>query len=152
MCAFLAQGCWQPLRWTTYFCMVMNLEYNIHMIILRDDTCSSITLFNFALEYDVTCSPPYLAACNSLAIRSFLAIKNLTLEMVASEYDFVASANAVGCLHTLDTITHSSNCPGDMWTSGVGTFRDCTTLCCNSLKDMLCISTSRLSSRIFRSA
>lgn len=115
----------------------------------RDDTSSSITLLNFALTNVVTCSPPYFTACNSLTMRLFSTIKNRTLELVAFAYALVASTNVVLFFHTSDTITHSSNYTRDMWTSGLGTVHDCTTLWCDSSKDMLCISTSRFSSRIF---
>ena len=127
----LAQRCYQPLRWTTDLCTGTNLEYKIYMIVLRDNTSSNISLFKSTMVDDVTCSPPYLAACNSLAMCSFSAIKNRTLELVDLTYVLVALANVVGFLCTSDTITHSSNCAGDMWTSKVGTLHDCTTLCCD---------------------
>lgn len=80
--------------------MVLNLEYNIRMTVSRDNNSSNIALFNSALADDVTCSPPYLAACNSLAMSLFSAIKNQTLKLVALTYDLVASANADGWLRT----------------------------------------------------
>lgn len=60
-----------------------------------------------------------LSTCNYLTMCSFLAIKNITLELVASAYAFVALFYAVGCLHTSDTITHSQKCTRDAWTSRV---------------------------------
>lgn len=77
------------------------------MAISRNDTSSSIALLNFALVDDVTCSPPYLVDCNSLAIHLFLPIKNLTLGLVASTYALVASTIVVGFLSTSDMITRS---------------------------------------------
>lgn len=148
MCALLAQRCFQALRWTIDLCTMTNLKYSFCMIVSRDDAPSSIAFFNSALVDVVACSSPYLAACNSLGMRSFSAIKNITLELVASAYAFVASAITAGCLCTLDTITRSRKRVGDAWTSGVGTLRDYTTLCCDSSKDMLCTSASGLSSRI----
>lgn len=127
---------------------VSNLEYNIHMTVSRDNTSYYIALLNSAWVDNVICSPPFLSTCNSLAILSFFAIKSETLELVALTYALVASGNGAGFLRTWDTITHYSNCTGDMWTSRVGTLRDCTTLCCDSSKDMLCISASGLYSRI----
>lgn len=149
MHALLAQHCCRPLRWTTNLCIVPNMKYNIHMTILRDDTSSSIALFNSTLVDDVTYSPPYLATCNPFSTYSFSTIKNRTLELVTSTYAMVSLANAYGCLRTSNMITHSSICAGDMWTSRVGTLHDFATLCCDLSKDMLCISTSRLSSWIF---
>ena len=142
ICALLAHRCGQLLRWTTSLCMVPNLEYNARMIVSRDNTSSSISFFNSAQTDAVTSSPPCLVVCNSLAIRSFSTIKKQTLELVASPYALVASANVVGCLHTLDTITHSLNCAGDTLSFRVNTLCDCTILCCNSSNDMLCISPS----------
>ena len=148
MCALLAHHYSQPLRWTTKLCTVTNLKYSFRMTVLGDDTSSNITLLNYALTNVVTYSFPCLVACSSLAMRSFSAIKNLTLELVASVYALVSSANAGRCLHTLNTNTRSPICTGDTWTSRVGTLRDCTTLCCDSSKDMLCIFAYGLSSRI----
>lgn len=91
------------------------------MAVSWDYTSSNIVLFNSSLVDDVTCSPPFLATCNSLAILSFSAIKNHTLELVASTYALVASANAARFLCTSNTITHSTNCVGYVWTFGVGT-------------------------------
>jgi len=68
------------------------------LTISRDNTSSNIAFLNFALVDAVTYSPPYLVISNSLAMRSFSAIKNLTLELVALAYAFVASANVVGHL------------------------------------------------------
>ena len=129
--------------------MVTNMEYNICMTLERDNTSSSITLFNSALADAVTYYPPYFATCSSLPICSFSTTKNLTLELVALAYALVASSNVARCFHTSDTITHSSNCVGGIWTSEVGTLHDYTIFCCDSSKDILCISTSRLSSRVF---
>lgn len=149
MRALLAQRCCQPLRWNTDLCTATNLEYSFCITVWRANTSFSIVLLNSALSNVVTCSHPCTAACNSLAMHSFSAINNRTLELVASTYALVALANEVGCFHTLDTITYSSNRPRHTWTFRVGTLCDCTTLCCDSSKDMLCISTSRLYSRIF---
>ena len=124
------------------------MEYKIRRIVSRDDTLFSISLFNLDLMDVVICSPPRLAICNSLSIRSFSSIKKKTLELVALAYALVALDNANRCLRMLDMITHSSNCIGDAWTSGVVTLRDYTTLFCDSLNEILCISTSGLSSRI----
>lgn len=118
------------------------------MTVLRDDTSSSITFLKYSLVDVVTYSRPYLADCNSLAMRSFSAIKILMLELVALTYALLASTNVIRCLHTSYMITHSSNCTRDTWTSGIGTLRDYTTLCCDSSKDMLFISSSELTSRI----
>jgi len=145
--ALLAHCCCQPLRWTTALCMVPNLEHNAHMAVLRDDTSSSITFFNYSRVDVVTSSLPCLVVCNSLAIRSFSVIKKRTLELVASAYALVALANAIGFFFTSDTITHSLNCAGDVWSSGVDTLRDCKTLWCDSSNDILCIYSSRLSPR-----
>ena len=60
---------------------------------LRDDTPSSIAFFNSALVDVVALSYPYLASCSSLTMRSFSATKNLTLELVALAYAFLASPN-----------------------------------------------------------
>lgn len=149
--ALLAQHCCQPLRWTNDLHMVTNLEYNLHMTVSRYNTSSSIDLLNSSLVDVVTCSPHCLFACNSSTMFSFSTINNLTLELVALAYDLVASTNAYGCFFTSDMIIRSSNCAGDTWTSRVGTLRDCRTLCCDLSKDMLCISTSGLSSRIYMS-
>lgn len=48
MCALLAQRYYQPLRWKNTLCIVSNLEYNICMIVLRDDTSSSISFQHFS--------------------------------------------------------------------------------------------------------
>lgn len=151
MCALLTQRYYQLLRWTTNLCTVMNLEYNICMTASRDNTSFSISLLNSALVGVVNYSPPCLVACNSLSMLLFSAIKNQTLKLVALVYALVSLTNVAGCLHTSYTITRSSNYIGDMWASGVGTMCDCTTLCCDLSKDMLCISASILSSRIFLS-
>lgn len=111
------------------------MEYNARMTVLRDKTSSNIA-FNYALANATTNSPPCLAVCSSLAIRSFSAIRKRTLELVASTYYLVASASAAKCLCTLDTITHSSNYARDVWSSGVDTLRDCTTLCWDSSNEM----------------
>lgn len=148
MCAFLAQHFYQLLRWKTTLYIVMNLEYNICMTVLMDNTSSSITLLNFSLADDVTYSHPCLTSCNSLAMRSFYAIKNQKIEMVALTYSLVALANVFGCLCTSDMTTHSSNYAGDVWMSGVHTLCNYITMCCDSSKSMLCISASGLSSRM----
>ena len=110
------------------------------MIVSRDDSSSNITLFNSALADDVTYSPLYLVAYYSLAICSFSSIKNITLELVALTYAFVALSNVVGCLCTSDMITRSSNHARDMWTSRVGTLRDYTTLCVVTCRKICCAS------------
>jgi len=138
MCAPLAQCYCQLLRWTTNLCMVTNLKCSLCMIVSRDNTSSSITFFNSTLADIVTFSYTYLDACNSLGMHCFSTIKNHTLKLVALTYAFEALANAVGFLRTSDTITHSSNCAGDKWTSKVGTLCESTTLCYDSSKDMLC--------------
>jgi len=114
----------------------------------RDNTSSSISLFNSSQVEAITNSPPYLAVYSSLAIPSFSTITKRTLELVALTYALVASANDAGCLHTLDTIIHSSNCTGDIWSSRVDIQRDFTTLCWDSLNEMFCISPSNWSPRI----
>lgn len=83
MRAPLAQHFYNPLRWKTNLCMVTDLKYNFHMIVSRDDTPSSIDFLNSALADVAAFSSPCLAACNTLAMCLFLAMKNLTLEMVA---------------------------------------------------------------------
>lgn len=79
MHALLAQRCYQPLRWTTDLCMVMNLEYNVCMTVSREDTSFSIACLNSTMEDALSCSPPCLASYNSLAMHSFSTIKNRTL-------------------------------------------------------------------------
>ena len=148
MCNLLEQCCFQPLRWTTDLCTVRNLKYNFRMTVSRDDTSSTIDPLKSTLVDDVTFSPPCFAACSSLAMHSFSTIQNLTLKLVSSTYSLVASTNTTQCMHTSYIIIGSSNYPGDTWTFAVGTLRDCTTFFCGSSKDMLCISTSELSSRI----
>lgn len=148
MHALLAQHYCQSLRWTSDLCTVTKLKYIFRMIVSTNNTSSSVTFFNFALVDLVAFSSPSLVACISLAMLSFSAIKNLTFEVVASAYALVASANAVGCLCTSDMFTHSSKYEGDAWTSRLDTLYDFTTLCCDSSKDMLCTSSSGLSSRI----
>ncbi len=142
MHSLLAHHCFHPWRWTTAWCMVPNLEYNAHITISRDNTSSSICFFSSARADIFTKSPPCLATYSSFAIRSFSAMRKLTVELVASTYNLVASTKATGCLHMSDTITHSSTCAGHVWSSGVNTLRDCTTLCWDLLNEMLCISPS----------
>jgi len=85
------------------------MEYTICMAVTRENTSSSISLLNFALADVVTYSPPFFVACNSLAMRSFSAIKNQTLKLVDLTYALVASSNAARFLHTSNTITCFSN-------------------------------------------
>ena len=129
--------------------MVPNLEYNACMTVTRDNTSSSIVFFNSARADVVTNSPPYLAICSSLAIHLFSTMRKWTLKIVASSYALVVSANAIGCLRTSDMITRSSNCIEDVWYYEVDIIRDYTTLCWDSSNEMLSISPSSWSPRIF---
>ncbi len=147
MSALLAQRYCQWLRWTYDLCTVKNIEYNICMTILRDDTSSSITLLNSSWADVVTYSPPLLYAYNSHA----LVLSSQESNSRASGFViWFGSIDQPGWMSThIDMITFSSNNMGDTWSSGVGTLSECTTLCCDSSKYMLCISTFGLSSRIF---
>lgn len=127
------------MRWTTALCTVPNLEYDAYITMSRDNTSSSIAFISSAWKDAVTRSPPDLAIYSSFSILSFLTIRKWTLEIVASTYTLVALAKATGCFHTSIMITCSSTCVGDVWSSKVDTLRDCTTLCCDSSNEMLCI-------------
>ena len=128
--------------------MIPNLEYNVRIAVSRDSTSSSSMFFSFARTDSVTNSPPCLAVFSSLAIHSFSAIRKWTLELVDSAYALVESAKAARCLRMSDTITQSSYCTRDVWSSRVDTLQDCKTLCWDSLNEMLCISPSGWSPRI----
>jgi len=121
------------------------MEYNGCMTVSRDSTSSSVSFLNYAREDAITYFPPYFFIYSSLAIHSFLAIRKWTLKLVPSAYDLLPSANSTRCLHSLDTFMHSSNPPGDVWSSKVDNMWDCTTLCWDSSSEMFCIFPFRLS-------
>lgn len=148
MCALLTHRCCHPWRWMTTWWTVPNLEYNARITVSRDNTSSSISFFSSSRVDIVTKSPPCLATCSFFSIRSFLAMRKRTLELVASTYTLVALAKVARSVCTSITITCSSTCVGDVWSSGVGTLWDYTNLWWDSSKDMLCTSASGWPPRI----